>query len=816
MKKSAIALAVFAAALFAVSCQKENGPASDSGAAEFTPMTICAESEGIGVDVKAEMAYKYDLLWQENDEIIVKNASNSATFTLAGGEGTTKGTFYCEQSPFQTGDAVEAFYPGSIVSGADLVWPSILTTDKTVPMYSKKTLSATKNETFNFASLGSVLQLMFSTSSAHVVLKSIEVKANEAMSGKFTISDGKAVIEQPAEGNKPGVVLDLGQGIAIGVTAKKFNIAIPAGSYSDLTITFTAIDGQTCIKHATKAQVFEHNTVGRLNVSGEFKRSLPAGVLLGKFSVSNTKQVRFSQGNLYWDSVLYKFEDSQFSSSWNETDHVGLFFWSKDASVARGESYWDEAASTSDIFFTNVYSQKANPDFTVNGETGKFRSLSTEEWEYLLKKRKNAAELFKNDVTVCGEEHCLVIAPDICLNNYAFNKTKTSYDASEWATAEAAGVICLPSAGYRNNKYASDEGDDGFYWTSTPSDNIKASSFGLQEISVPIPVDVTLLNDTPSTSQMFGWGTGFQLGQETVSDVLCYKISTTTATDPSGVQFAYDFGSPFEVGVEYVLKIKAKASHIYAMGVQLQHTADNNYYSCGDFEKINLSSGWQEITVSTVCSNSGGTRLVFSIGGFVGDIHIEKVVLLQKAAPKLDFSDTPENDQLTGWGNFSKSIVDDAGRKCYRLETTSAGTNPWDTQFAYFFARPFKQDRKYTIKMKLSSNPSRELNGNFQNSTTYASGGSISLGDVLTERQELFTVATCSCSDANSIVFNIGDIAGTLDLERFSIVEDDFPESTSIGVNANKRYFGLSVRLVCDVEKEGSESDFDGGEILNF
>ena len=149
MKKVVIVLAVLTAMLTTVSCLKENG----SETVKYAPMTFCAESEEMNTTPsKAEMAYRYDLLWQENDEILVKNASESAVFKLVSEPGTTKGTFHCENSPFKAGDEVEAYYPQSIDNGTGLYWPDTLANNQTVPMYCKKTLSANENETFNFTS----------------------------------------------------------------------------------------------------------------------------------------------------------------------------------------------------------------------------------------------------------------------------------------------------------------------------------------------------------------------------------------------------------------------------------------------------------------------------------------------------------------------------------------------------------------------------------------------------------------------------------------------------------------------------------------
>lgn len=117
MKKKAIVLLAFAAALTAVSCQKEAVKE-----AETTPtgegMTISAVSEGIGVAAKADLAYKYDVIWRKLDRICVKNSEKSVEFTLTDGEGTTKGTFSSGES---ISGEVEGFYPASV---ANLIWPA--------------------------------------------------------------------------------------------------------------------------------------------------------------------------------------------------------------------------------------------------------------------------------------------------------------------------------------------------------------------------------------------------------------------------------------------------------------------------------------------------------------------------------------------------------------------------------------------------------------------------------------------------------------------------------------------------------------------
>ena len=139
MKKRAIVLLAFTAALTAVSCQKEA-----MKEAESTPagegMTINAVTEGIGADVKADLAYKYDVIWKMGDEICVRNSQKSVGFTLVDGAGTTKGTF--SSTGGDISGEVEGFYPASV---ANLIWPAEQQNNQVPPMYCKKTLSSTQN-----------------------------------------------------------------------------------------------------------------------------------------------------------------------------------------------------------------------------------------------------------------------------------------------------------------------------------------------------------------------------------------------------------------------------------------------------------------------------------------------------------------------------------------------------------------------------------------------------------------------------------------------------------------------------------------------
>lgn len=459
MKKTIIALLTLAAAAVAVSCQEEIEPNVNSGDSTFGQMTIKAVAEGIGNATKAEMAYKYDVLWNDGDQICVKDASESAIFTLTDGAGTTVGTFAGSAS---FSGEVEAFYPASIASEGSLVWPATQQNNQVAPMYCKNTLSG-EGDVFSFSSLGAMLQIVFNSTVADIVLKSIEIKDGQKnLSGEFTVDGNGQANITATDGD--GITLDLGSGKSLGKGANYFNIAIPAGKYNDVTIRFITTDGLVCSMHSSTFPEVIRNTVCRVTMTGiKFDdKTLP-----GVFNVGNGRFVRFSPGNLFWDGDSFEFEATQydFSEVW-DTSHIGYFLWSNNPDVAMAASYEDSDAGEHDVFFTNATEQMANPDFTVSGITGNFRTLSMVEWEYLLSSRSNADKLCKVGATVCGKEGCLIIAPD------DFSGTiKDSYSASEWQTAEAEGLVCLSTTGYMYQNVIhkpSEKYKSGYYWSSAP------------------------------------------------------------------------------------------------------------------------------------------------------------------------------------------------------------------------------------------------------------------------------------------------------------------------------------------------------------
>ena len=231
-----------------------------------------------------------------------------------------------------------------------------------------------------------------------------------------------------------------------------------------------------------------------------------SGELNGAFSVSPTKQIVFSQGNLQYkpSAKIWRFGNHQFDyvgaqnkyTSPTYTGWIDLFAWGVcgyhdstdvfnlryDPSVAYGESDgygpsvnmsdWN-LENTSKEYDWGIHNAIANGGNTPN----QWRTLSANEWNYLLKRRPHADSL-KGFATVNGVRG-IVLLPDnwqlpasqsfYPSTEWEFDYEDNIYDTIRWPIMEAAGAIFLPSAGYRDGTSILESTYLGTYWSSTIS-----------------------------------------------------------------------------------------------------------------------------------------------------------------------------------------------------------------------------------------------------------------------------------------------------------------------------------------------------------
>lgn len=171
------------------------------------------------------------------------------------------------------------------------------------------------------------------------------------------------------------------------------------------------------------------------------------------FSVSDSHQVRFSQGNLQYINGTWRFAEHQFdclpSFSENTCD---LFGWSTDI------SNWGINSSDSyDDYEGEFVEWGTNPDLIADLGEG-WRTLSEAEWDYLLNERKvngHTGEGHSWSAARINGRYGLVIYPD-------------NFKRQPGAPIIFDSCVFLPAVGSRieeNILYRDDE--EGWYWSSS-------------------------------------------------------------------------------------------------------------------------------------------------------------------------------------------------------------------------------------------------------------------------------------------------------------------------------------------------------------
>ena len=168
----------------------------------------------------------------------------------------------------------------------------------------------------------------------------------------------------------------------------------------------------------------------------------------GLFSVAEGRQVRFAAGNLEY-SDGYHFATHQY-------DYGGYFGWG--------------TGSNPTLTSTDYHDYPSFDDWGSHIGGG-WRTLSKDEWHYVISDRNNASAKC-GAATVC-DVHGIVLLPDN-FSGGTFHPgfdngwSTNVYNASSWSIMEDDGAVFLPAAGYRYGSEVNYVGACGGYWSSTP------------------------------------------------------------------------------------------------------------------------------------------------------------------------------------------------------------------------------------------------------------------------------------------------------------------------------------------------------------
>jgi hypothetical protein len=350
--------------------------------------------------------------------------------------------------------------------------------------------------------------------------------------GKFSINwnNGNPLLTPCVTNNEHTVVLEYAQAVSIN-EATDFWLALPAGNYYNFVIEISCITstgqrGTMSFKgNGTTALEIERSYVTPIvpNLDPEPGESGASFKGQGVFSVSDSKTVYFSPGNLQCVNNHWEFAPQQYKAAHDMISYGvnyvpaynpdinynwDLVGWSTTLSEY-GTKHLHEDGNGHSVNTVDNYSNLPYKNWGRVFGDDTWWVLSQDEFDYVINQRvspsngkmhvtvndtvnDNVRTNVRRDVSyrviyVDGQEGCMLF-PDVCSItlpsgvSFPDQDNPTHYTADQFVSVfERAGCIFLPYVGYQQNSDGQDfslpvtlsgtyhtNGQKGRYWTSTP------------------------------------------------------------------------------------------------------------------------------------------------------------------------------------------------------------------------------------------------------------------------------------------------------------------------------------------------------------
>ncbi len=228
------------------------------------------------------------------------------------------------------------------------------------------------------------------------------------------------------------------------------------------------------------------------------------GQLSGKFSVSPTKKVSFSQGNLQYNAKqnVWRFATNQYDYVGNATMGTVKIGTTKCNNKLISNDYngWIDMfgcgtgdnptmSSTDDSDYPTFVDWGKNRIYNGGDKVNLWRTLTKDEWVYIFYGRKDAAKKFALG-SVDGINGTILLPDNWSpIQGVSFSPSTSkgmedegiryydnngghfndnAYTLEQWCRMDSAGAVFLPAAGFREGTNLYGVGSSGVYWSSTP------------------------------------------------------------------------------------------------------------------------------------------------------------------------------------------------------------------------------------------------------------------------------------------------------------------------------------------------------------
>ena len=478
MKRTLVSLlSLLGLAMAVTSCQK------DENTTKFSAVMEMSSQDG------KTILNETNLEWVSTDQVKIYDAANNyGIFAVAPQADPTTAELSLVSG--HVGDApYMAYYPVEVALSANSINLPATQVSEDGSLAAFPMVAMSNNGNLFFKNICGALKIHLQAEGVSV--SSIALTGDRNINGDYSlVMNGTPTISLVGNGSATTTLnVTTPQDITNG---HDFYIYLPHDTYGSFQLVITAEDGSVCTK-TTKAgvstniyrsKVTDFNPTNLTFVPGT---DVPTGAINGLFSVSATKQVYFSMGNLQYVNAtgVFQFAENQYdfiadNSYPASLDVIDLFGW---ATSGYNNMAPTMTSLTASDYGTSRNLTNSNYDWgvynaIVNGgnEAGMWRTPLMDEWNYLINKRPNANQKWATG-NINGIGGLFILPDEFTLPagltftpGKASSKvwTRNSYTVEEWAQMEAAGAVFLPSNSYCRVGEVMYQNDQNkcFYWSA--------------------------------------------------------------------------------------------------------------------------------------------------------------------------------------------------------------------------------------------------------------------------------------------------------------------------------------------------------------